>query len=215
MSELGFTVLGARAEPYAAVPTLVFRLRIADTTGERIQAIALRCQIQIEPRRRPYESSEKELLIELFGEPARWGETLRTILWTHVTAMVPGFQGAKEIDLPVACTYDFEVTAAKYMSALGDGDIPLLLLFSGTVFTPGPTGFSVAPVPWEKEASFALPVKVWRELMDRYFPGSAWIRLSRESFEALGRFKGKRGLPTWEDTVEALLQAAGERGGAA
>jgi Family of unknown function (DUF6084) len=208
MTDLGFTVLGARAEPYAAAPTLVFRLRLTESTGERIHAIALRCQIQIEPRQRHYTGSEEERLLELFGEPRRWGETLKTVLWTHASIMVPGFTGSLEIDLPVACTYDFEVTAAKYFHALDGGEIPLLLLFNGTVFTRGQTGFSVEPVPWEKEAAYRLPVRVWRELMDQYFPGGAWIRLRRESFDALHLFKARRALPTWDDAVESLLREA-------
>jgi hypothetical protein len=209
MIDLGFAELEARAEPYAAVPTLMFRLRITEGTGERIHAIALRCQIQIEPRQRHYAAAEEERLFELFGAPPRWGETLRTLLWTHATLMVQGFTAAKEVELPVPCTYDFEVTSAKYFHALDDGEIPLLMLFSGTVFTRGQTGFSVEPVPWEKEAPFRLPVRVWRQLMDQYFPGGAWIRLRRESFDALHHFKGERALATWDDAVEALLYEAG------
>jgi hypothetical protein len=208
LTDLSFAVLGARAEPYAAVPTLVFRLRLTESTGERIHAVALRCQIQIEPRQRHYAGPEEERLLELFGEPRRWSETLKTVLWTHASLMVPGFTGSLEIDLPVACTYDFEVTAAKYFHALDDGEIPLLLLFNGTVFTRGQTGFSVEPVPWEKEAPYRLPVRVWRELMDQYFPGGAWIRLRRESFDALHLFKARRALPTWDDAVESLLREA-------
>lgn len=208
MTALGFSVLGARAEPYAAAPTLMLRLRITESTGERIHAMALRCQIQIEPRQRHYTAAEEERLLELFGEPPRWGETLKTVLWTHASLMVPGFEGSREIDLPVACTYDFELTAAKYFHALDEGEIPLLLLFSGTVFTRGQNGFSVEQIPWEKEAPFRLPVAVWRELMDRYFPGSAWLRLRRETFDALHQFRGRRALPTWDDAIEALLHEA-------
>jgi Family of unknown function (DUF6084) len=210
MSSLSFAVIGARAEPYAAVPILVFRLQIAETSGEQVHAMVLRCQIQIEPRRRHYSPEEEERLLELFGEPHRWGDTLRTVVWAHASLTVPGFQGRTEVDLPVTCTYDFEVASAKYFHALGDGEIPLLFLFSGTVFTKGQSGFSVEPVPWEKEATYRLPVRVWRELMDRYFPGSAWIRLGRDSFDALHRFKGRRALPTWDDAIEVLLDEAGE-----
>ena len=122
--------------------------------------------------------------------------------------MVQGFTGSCEVDLPVACTYDFEITAAKYFHALDGGEIPLFMLFSGTAFTRGQTGFSVEPVPWEKEARFRLPVRVWRELMDHYFPGGAWIRLRRESFDALHQFRGRRALATWDDAVETLLHDA-------
>lgn len=205
MADLKFQVVGARAEPYAAVPTLVFTLRIEEASGQPIHAIALRCQVQIEPNRRSHSPAEQARLLEMFGVPGRWGETVKPLLWTHLSVMVPRFQGAVTVDLPMTCTYDFEVTAAKYFEGLDDGEIPLLFLFSGTVFTPGGTGFMVERVPWEKEAPFRLPVRVWREVMDLYFPNSAWIRLQRESLEALQRFKAERALPTWDDAVAALL----------
>ena len=90
MTKVAFTVIDARIEPYAIVPTLIFRLQIAESTGEQIHAIALRCQIQMEPRRRHYSTGEESQLLELFGEPDRWGDTLRTLLWTHASLMVPG-----------------------------------------------------------------------------------------------------------------------------
>ena len=211
MSELSFSVTGARAEPYAAVPTLSLRLRITESTGVPIHALALRVQIQIEPRRRRYASGESERLLELFGAPERYGDTLKTLLWTHVHLVLPSFEGAVEVDLPITCTYDFEVAAAKYFDSLESGEIPLLLLFSGTVFLKSPAGFAVEQVPWEKEASYGLQVAVWREVMDRYFPGSAWIRLRKDTFEALHRFKSAQSLPTWEAALEALLLEAEEK----
>ena len=211
MSDLAFTVIDARVEPYAIIPTLVFRLQISECTREQIHAIALRCQIQVEPRRRHYSHGEEELLLELFGAPDRWSDTLKTFLWTHASIMVPGFQGTTVTDLPIACTYDFEVVAAKYLNSLEDGEVPLLFLFSGTIFARGQLGFSVEQIPWEKEAKLRLPVRLWRELMDRYFPASAWIRLRRESFDALYRFKGRHALTSWDDAVESLLKEAGEK----
>jgi len=211
VSRLAFEVLGARAEPFAAAPLLSFRLRISEQEGEQILAIALRCQIRIQPRRRHYGRPEEERLCELFGKPERWGETLQTMLWTHVSAMVPAFSGQVEIDLPVHCTYDFDVASSKYLNALGNGDIPVLLLFSGTIFKPDPSAFSVEPVPWELEAAYNLPVSVWRGVMDAYFPNSAWIRLNKDAFDELYRFRSQRALPTWEDALSALLDMAKEK----
>ena len=108
-------------------------------TGAGCTRLALRCQIRIEPQRRRYSEREEEKLYELFGETPQWGNSLRPFLWTHVSTTIGGFDGAGEFDLPVDCTYDFEVAGAKYLHALGDGEIPLLLLFSGTVFTKGET----------------------------------------------------------------------------
>ena len=211
MSNLVFECLDARPERFAAVPTLLLKLRIAETTGERVHAIALRCQLRIEAQRRRYSAAEADDLLELFGETARWGDTLKPLHFTNLGLMVPGFAGSIEIDLPVPCTYDFEVTATKYFHALEEGEIPLLLLFSGTVFQKGETGFAVEQVPWHKEAAFRLPVSVWREVMDLYFPNSGWIRMRRETLDALQRFKARRAMTTWDQTLEALI-AAGEQG---
>jgi hypothetical protein len=116
------------------------------------------------------------------------------------------------IDLPIQCTYDFEIAGTKYLHALDDGDIPLVLLFSGTAFTRGDAGFNAAPVAWHEEASFRLPVRVWRDVMDLYFPNSGWVRVSRETLDALTRFKASRALPTWDHAFEQLLKEAGEDG---
>jgi hypothetical protein len=213
MSELSFSIAGSRVERYAAAPTLMFRLRVAETAGERIQAILLRCQIQIEPRRRHYAPAEAERLYEVFGEPERWGRHLQTVLWTYTSVIVPSFEEVIEFDLALACTYDLEVAAAKYFHALDNGEIPLRFLFSGTIFTKGATGVTVEPVPWEKEAAYQLPVDLRRELMDHYFPRGAWLRLRRDNVDALLRFKGHRALATWDDAIVALLKEAGERPG--
>jgi hypothetical protein len=121
--------------------------------------------------------------------------------------MVQGFQGSREFDLPVPCTYDFEVSATKYLHALGGGDVPLLLLFSGTVFTRGATGFAVEQLSWSLEARCRLPVSAWQALMDHYFPGSGWIRLDRDLIAVLARFKSERGLMSWDEAIGALLPA--------
>ena len=209
-AELAFDAVDAKADRYAAVPTLQLKLRISETAGEQVHAIALRCQIRIEPQRRRYSPREEDGLLDLFGEPARWGDTLKPMQFATVSLMVPSFSGSIEADLPVPCTYDFEVAAAKYLHALGDGEVPLLLLFSGTVFTKGSTGFSVAQVPWHKEASYRLPVAVWREIMDRFFPNSGWIRVRRDTLDDLQRFKANRALTSWDDALETLFKEAGE-----
>ncbi len=208
MSDLRFSVLGARVEPYAVVPTLMLRVRIREASGAKIHAIGLKVQIQIESQRRHYNAEEEARLFELFGEPARWGDTLRTILWTHVGTMVSAFEGATEIDLPLQASYDFDVAAAKYFHALDQGDIPLLLQFSGSVFAQVDNGIAFSQVAWNQESSFPLPVKLWRDLMNAYYPDSAWLRLRRDVFDELHEFKGREVLTTWEETITVLLERA-------
>lgn len=205
MTTVDFAVLDVRPEPYAASPSLAVRLHVAEHSGEPVHAMALRCQVRIEPRRRGYSDAEKTDLGDLFGPAARWGQTVRPLLWTQASTMVPGFSGAVEVDLPVPCSYDFDVAASKYLHALDDGDVPLSFLFSGTVFTRGRSGFCVEQIPWNLEAGYRMPVKVWRDLMDAFFPNSGWIRMDRESVERLARFRTERGLIGWDEVVAALL----------
>jgi hypothetical protein len=210
MTTLAFEVVDGRAEAHAAVPTIVLRIRASESDGARVHALALRCQIRIEPQRRRYQPEEEDRLYELFGEPTRWGDSVRPFLWTHVDTTVGGFSASTEFDLHVPCTYDFEVAGAKYLHALSGGEIPLILLFSGTVFTAGERGFSAEPVPWNLEASYRLPVAVWRQVMDLYFPNSGWLRVGRDMLDRLQRFKASRAVPTWDQAFELLLKHAGE-----
>lgn len=210
MAELEFSCLDAAAEQYAAAPTLRFRLGLRETEGVTVHTIALRCQIRIEPHRRDYGGAESDLLAYLFGDPARWGRTLKPIQLAHVSTVLQGFTGATEADLPVPCSYDLEVAAGKYLHALTDGEIPLLLLFSGTVFVKTAQGYQVEQVPWHSEAEYRLPVRVWRELMDHYFPGSGWLRLRRDTIDALLRYKAGNAIPTWDDALTSLVAGAEE-----
>jgi hypothetical protein len=201
-----FEIVGAHVPPTAATPTVSFRLRVRERNGERIDALVLRVQVQIEPRKRHYATAEERRMVELFGEPHRWGETLRTVLWTHISASVPSFAGETEIELPAPCSYDFDVAANKYFDALEDGAIPLLFLFSGTMFAAGENGLQVARVPWDCDAAYRLPVSVYREAVERHFPNSAWIRVRKDVFNQLYAFKTGGYHPTWDHALEALLE---------
>lgn len=207
MSNYEFSVVDIFAEPYAAAPQLTARLRIQETTGQTIHAIALRCQVRIEPQRRRYEETDESGLRALFGERDRWAETLKPFLWMQSSAMVQGFTEITEVDLPLPCTYDFEITGSRYLHAVSDGTVPLALLFSGTVFTKGVNGFGVEQVPWDCEASYSLPVAVWQQMIESYYPNTGWIRLDHDVLTSLADFRSSQGLTTWEATLQALLAA--------
>jgi hypothetical protein len=208
MAELVFDWLGARAERYSAVPSLTLRLRISETSGLRVDAIALRCQIRIEPHRRRYSEAEAQRLHDLFGDPSRWADTLKPLQFTTVPVMVPGFSGSTDLDLPVPFTYDLQISSTRYFASLDDGEIPLLLLFSGTVFSTACGKLQIQQVPWSKEAHFRLPLRVWREAIDAHFPDSAWIKMSTRLLDELLAFKSRNALPTWDATLTALLKLA-------
>jgi hypothetical protein len=210
MPDLDFKVEGALAVPYAATPLLGLRLRITSTPrNEPVQAAVLKCQVQIDAPARPYDRREEEGLGDLFGPRSRWGTTLRSLLWAHVNVTVPAFQDDVVVDVQIPCTYDLNVAATKYFHSLESGTVPITLLFSGTVFYAGEHEvLQVAPVSWSKEARYALPVAVWKEVVDLYFPNTGFVLLQREVLDRLYRFRVKRGLPTWERALESLIARA-------
>jgi hypothetical protein len=213
VAELVFDCTGAEPDRYAVTPSMSLKLRISETTGQRVDSIALRCQIRIEPARRRYSAEEAEHLNDLFGDTARWADTLKPMQLTTVATMVPGFTGSTEIDLPILFTYDLEIGTTRYFTGLEDGEIPLLLLFSGTVFSAVDGKLSIQQVPWSKEARYRLPLTIWQEAIDAHFPDSAWIKMSRSTLDELLKFKSSAALPTWDATVAALLSLAEESSG--
>jgi Family of unknown function (DUF6084) len=212
MPDLSFQIEKSEPQRFTVAPTLLFKLRIANAVAnETIHSVALRCQIQLEVTRRQYSSEDQDQLRDLFGETERWGQTLKTMLWTHASVVAPAFQETTVVDFAVPCTFDFNVAATKYFHGLADGEVPLCFLFSGTVFYADDGGaLQVAPIPWDKEARFRLPVKSWREMMDIYYPNSAWLCLRRDVFERLYKYKVEHGIPTWEQALESVLPALEE-----
>ena len=205
MPELTFAVVDIRPEPYAVVPNLLARLRVEEGTGEQVHALALRAQVRIEPQRRRYDDVEERALLDLFGDRTRFAQTLTPFPWLHASTVAQGFTGSTEIDLVLPCTYDFDVAGTTYLHALRDGEVPLLFLFSGTVFCRGSTGFSVTQVPWDLEARYRMPAAVWRDLMEAHFPRSEWVRMRRDTVEALAHYRHVHGLTSWDDAVTSLL----------
>jgi Family of unknown function (DUF6084) len=201
MVELTFAVEGAEVDRYAAAPSLLFKLSVGNETADvRVKNVLLHCQIRIEATRRTYAPEDRERLIELFGVTHRWKDTLQSMLWTHTNVQVPAFDGQRIVELPVPCSFDFNVAATKYFF------VPLAFLFSGTVFYRDADGFlQMDLISWSKEASYRLPVRIWQELMDFYYPNTAWLRIDREVFEEIYRYKRKNGFTGWDETLRALL----------
>jgi hypothetical protein len=212
MPNLQFAIEGAEVVPFAAAPLLAFKVAIRnDSSDEIIHTVALRIQIQIEAGRRKYDANEQARLLDLFGGPDRWGQTLRSMLWTHASVVVPAFTGSVVADIPVPCTFDFNVAATKYFNGVTSGDLPLNFQFSGTVFYQEEDAtLQVAPISWDQESKYRLPVRVWKDLMDAHYPNSAWLSLRRDTFEKLYQFKMRAGIPTWEEALERALNVLPE-----
>lgn len=206
MSAFDFTVRDVFAEPYAASPQLTARLRITESTGETVHAIALRCQVRIEPQRRGYSDAEEAGMRSLFGDRDRWADTLRPFMWLQCSTTVQGFTDLTEADLPLLCTYDFDVVGSRYLHGLGEGTVPLSFMFSGTIFTKGSNGFSVEQVPWDCDTRYEMPVAVWQQMIDFYYPETAWIRMDRDAIAKIADYRARHGLITWEETMQHLLE---------
>ena len=211
MPDLNFEIISAEVADYSVIPLLIFKKRIVNEQEEQIQNVNLNCQIMLTVTQRRYNPDEKAKLKEIFGEPERWGKTLHTFLWTNVNTVVPRFTGSTTVDLPVPCSYDFEVVSTKYFNALEDGEIPLNFLFSGTIFYEGEQGnLQIGQISWSKEANYRLPVALWKDAIASAFPNTAWIRLQKDVFDQLYQYKITHGLIAWEDVLTHLLRASGE-----
>lgn len=208
MPQLKFELESAAPMPWAVAPHLCFKLRVVDRTGEdaAVQSVALRCQIRIEPTRRRYAAPEQERLFELFGQPSEWSHTVHSMLWTHVTLNVPGFRGQTVVEMPVPCSYDFNVAATKYFAGLEEGDVPLCFLFSGTVFYEANGVLRIEQISWSEEANFRLPIDTWRKMMEAYYPNTVWVGMHQAIYEQIDAFKRRHALPAWETALEKMLE---------
>jgi hypothetical protein len=214
MPDLQFAVESVAVEPYAVAPLLLFKLCVTnrDTGRQPIHSVLLSCQVRIEPAQRGYSPPEQQGLNELFGPPEQWSRSLASMLWTHTQVIVPAFTTSATVNLPVPCSFDLSIAVTKYFDGLQQGEVPLLLLFSGTVFYAAPHApLQAAPIAWDREATFRLPVKLWKNLMQRYYPNSAWLCLRRDVVDRLQQYKLRSGSLTWEQTLERLLAAATAR----
>jgi hypothetical protein len=213
MPELRFQIESAEAVALAATPLIALKLRIINIPEtETIHALTLRCQVQIEPVKRRYVSDEQAKLLDLFGTPERWARTVKPMLWMNTSVAVPRFAGEILVDLELPCTFDFNVAATKYFNALESGEIPLCVMFSGTLFYEGAEGaLQIAQIPWDREANYRLPIAVWKEMMAMHHPNSAWLCLRRDSFQRLYDYKVRNGIPTWEQAIERIVAAADAR----
>ncbi|MED5811623.1 DUF6084 family protein [Mycolicibacterium sp. 050232] len=200
-----FSVLDITPEPYAVTPILSARVGVAAVGEDPVHAIALRCQVRIEPLRRSYNDAEAAGMLDLFGPRERWGTTQHSFLWQHSSAMIPGFTGTTQVEMPLECTYDLEVVGSKYLHALDGGTVPLQFLFSGTVFTRGARGFAVQQVPWDREDHFDMPVSVWHQLMAQHFPNTGWLRLRHDILDELANYKSRWGMLSFEAAIDNLL----------
>jgi hypothetical protein len=206
--EVEFAVLGARPVKHAAAPMLALDLEVTETSGRPVYMLALSVQLMIEPARRAYDKTAHDRLVELFGAPERWAVTTRSLVWSALDVVVPAFTGRTTVTVPIACHYDLELAAAKYLDSLADGEAPLALHFNGMVYYPGEDErLQIVLLPWSNSIGFRMPVRVWRETIDHYYPGTAWVGLRAETLQALQRAKLDRGLATLDDTVTALLEA--------
>ena len=126
--------------------------------------------------------------------------------------MVQGFTGGTEVDLALPCTYDFDVTGSKYLHALRDGDVPLRLLFTGTVFTRAPPASASSRCRGTARRATSCRSSVWRDLMDQYFPNTGWLRLDHDTCGQLARYRSAHGLTTWDETVADAAAPRREEG---
>jgi|SRR5215469_15536517 len=210
MPDLEFTILSVKIKQYAAVPTLHFELQIKnEIKDEEVYAAALKCQVIIEATKRQYDDQTKENLVEVFGQPHRWEDTVKSLYWTTVTVPVTRFCDQTIIDLPIACSEDHITAAGKYFYSVYNEEVPLAFLFSGTLFyQDADNTLRITQVPWHKEAAFRMPAHLWSEMMNVYFPNVKWLPMRLDIFKKLYKLKTLQPSATIEDCLESAIDLA-------
>jgi hypothetical protein len=203
---VNFSLVEFAALPRAATPTITATLRVDVADDEAIAALALRCQVQIEPARRTYSDAEAAALYPLFGTRAEFGRTVRSLLWTHADAVIPGFVGHAEVRLQLPCSTDLMIAATRLFAALEAGEVPLRLLFSGTCFKIVDGAVTTTPIPWTAELATAMPAALWRDVLDQHHPGVTFVPLPRDLVARLDAHRLARGLLTWDRALDDLLR---------
>ncbi len=213
MPELNFDILSAEIKPYAVAPTIIFKLKITNKIEkEEVYAASLKTQIRIDAMHRKYEQDTKARLLEVFGAPERWGQTLKSLYWKQITIPVPRFTGETVIDIPLECSEDMSASVGKYMHAVEEGPVPLAFIFNGSIFYNGhEKNVQVKQLPLDKEAVYALPIEKWDNLLESYFPDSKWLRVSNKIFDKLNAYKAKNAHPTLNHCLKALVDNALEK----
>ena len=200
-----FWVLDAVAIPHTAEPTISFRMRVREGSEREVYTIALKAQIQLEASERPHSEESRERLRDVFGEPERWNDTARGVLWTCRDVLVPSFRGSTKFELQVPCSTDLELATTRYFDAVPDGHAPLAFHFSGSIiYADGPDRMQVARVPWHVMAQYRLPVEVWRAAAG----DGGLVRLSGETFAGLRDYAAGQGLLSSDAAVSDLLESA-------
>lgn len=210
MPDLSFRIGDVTAMPSAAVPTIAARLHIANANAaEPIRSIGLNCQLRIQPLGRSYSAVEEARLLELFGERERWARTMTPLVWTNLFTNVMSFSAQTAVELALPCTMDFDLAATKFFYGLDTGHVTVSVLFSGTVFYTNEAGvLQIAQIPWDREARFPLPMQVWQDAIRAHYGDTAWLRLPRETFDRLYRFRVARGIGAWDRLLDQLIDQA-------
>jgi len=209
MREIACSLESVAELRYAVIPTIALGLRVS--SNQPVSGIDLRCQIMIDVPSRAHSGAERACLAELYGDTTGSGAALRPLVWAHTSANVPAFDRACTVDLTIPLSFDFDVAVTKYFHGLDGEGIPLRLQFSGMIFyRDGRDQLQIARIPLTTEATGQLPLSLVRSLRNRYYPGTAWLRMPRAAFERLIAYKRTAGLPSWEGAFDRLLDATEE-----
>ena len=213
MLDLNFTVETAEAEPHAAAPLLIFKLRIAQTVTAQepttIPAIALSARSALS-RLAAATPPTKRKSCSTCSARARDGGKLSAVRFGPMPALSYRHLPAKRSSTCRSRVRSISTSRRPSISTRWQTvKCPSACSSAARFSTPIETAIlQVSQIPWEKEASFRLPVQVWKNMMELYYPKSAWLCLERDTFDRLYRYKSSRGLPTWEQAIDMLIDSA-------
>ncbi len=190
---------------------LMLDLQVSEPSGRPVYMIGLTIQLMIEPARRGYDDLTRERLAGLFGAPERWAVTTHSLVWAQLDVARPGVHGFDHGDGADGVQLRPRGSRRQVPDALPDGEVPMALHFSGIVYYPNERGgLQMVLVPWSCSIDYRMPVAMWRETIDHYYPNTGWVTLRSATLAALEHERVQRGLPTYDACISELLEGEGD-----
>ena len=158
--------------------------RIDCPCGQQVRSVSLDVQMHIARAPPALRRGAHELLFELFGPPAAGARPCARCPGRACRTPCRRSQ-ARRSWISRAVPLRLRGARREYLDALADGEVPLELLFSGTLFYAGESGqLQAGRISWDGDAEYRMPVRAWRDTIDLTSPAAPGCGSTRRASTA-------------------------------
>ena len=180
LPDVDVLVLSPKPVIDALVPTIEFEAQVTNRSGEGMQGCYLTCEAYMNfPNKKLY-----------------WGST--NVVVGSFSAPSPA-----SCKLRLSCGYDANLSVAKYLETVSEGEIPLELNFDGICFWGG-NSQNIS----RRTKDTTIPTSTWRSLVLAYYRNARWIMITSETLKTLEEFRDKWQLHTHDEVIKELIKSS-------